>query len=111
MNVVERECSASDRLDTRREAEATAWCGGAGPLTFSLPLITRRAPPELVSSITAPVHLRRGERAAWPRAAWPPSSANRIHPNTRPERAPPAEPSTTSRADEQSDGGRICLSV
>ena len=32
MNVVERECSASDRLDTRREAEVSVvW--GAGPLT------------------------------------------------------------------------------
>ena len=32
VTVVERECSASDRLDTRREAEVS-WCGGAGPLT------------------------------------------------------------------------------
>ena len=27
--VVERACSASDRLDTRREAEVTVVCGGA----------------------------------------------------------------------------------
>ena len=32
VTVVERECSASDRLDTRREAEVSVvW--GAGPLT------------------------------------------------------------------------------
>ena len=30
---MERACSASDRLDTRREAEVTVVCGGAGPLT------------------------------------------------------------------------------
>ena len=40
VNVVERECSASDRLDTRREAEACMVCGGAGPLTVR----RRRAP-------------------------------------------------------------------
>ena len=33
VTVVERACSASDRLDTRREAEVTVVCGGAGPLT------------------------------------------------------------------------------
>ena len=62
---MERACSASDRLDTRREAEVTVWCVGRETADGEAEERRRRAP---MGSARGPVWLCQAAAAA--AAAW-----------------------------------------